>query len=316
MHWQKSPKEKLCYTLPTVKKLLEQKRKRENTSTATSSTGVSTVLSQQAPAPEQSTSTGLAGSYSDMAMVYERWAPTDVHQVSSAIQEGQYTPLGINYFSTPSTLEDYSHIQAYSPPMPPNYHTQQQVQDYPDSTIPQHYTECAVSEGASSLVPSGPLQTSIYWSSGARALDPTDSVQQVFSGQIDINKLEEARRFLRGMDYSRTTWQDDDGDTILHIYAAKGLREYAFAAAERFAEFAGLESKEHKGKTALLVAVTANHPDIVQDLLSIGAEVNASDVKGQTALHLAATYGLPRVMQVLLTFGSGLNLEACNFEGV
>ena len=51
-------------------------------------------------------------------------------------------------------------------------------------------------------------------------------------------------------------------------------------------------------QTALLVAVTANQPEIVQDLLSLGADINACDVKGQTALHLAAHYGLPVVLQV------------------
>lgn len=51
-------------------------------------------------------------------------------------------------------------------------------------------------------------------------------------------------------------------------------------------------------QTALLVAVTANQPEIVQDLLSFGADINACDVKGQTALHLAAHYGLPGVLQV------------------
>ena len=51
-------------------------------------------------------------------------------------------------------------------------------------------------------------------------------------------------------------------------------------------------------QTALLVAVTANHPEIVQDLLSLGADINACDVKGQTALHLAAHYGFPGVLQV------------------
>ena len=51
-------------------------------------------------------------------------------------------------------------------------------------------------------------------------------------------------------------------------------------------------------QTALLVAVTANQPEIVQDLLSFGTDINACDVKGQTALHLAAHYGLPRVLQV------------------
>ncbi|XP_014012444.1 NF-kappa-B inhibitor delta [Salmo salar] len=316
MHWQKSPKEKPCYTLPTVKKLLEQKRKRETSSTATTSTGVSTatVLSQQVSTPEKSTSTSVASSYSDMAVGYERWGPMNEHQPLSAIQEGPFSPMGNNYFSSPSSSMDYSHTPAYSPQMASSYNTQQ-IQDYPDTRMPQHYTECPVTEAVSSLVPSGPLQTAIFsWSSGA--LGPTEPVQQVFSGQMDVSKLEEARMFLRGMDYSRTTWQDDDGDTILHIYTAKGLREYAFAAAERLAELGRLDSKEHKGKTALLVAVTANHPEIVQDLLSLGADINACDVKGQTALHLAATYGFPRVMQVILSIGPGVNLEARNFEGL
>lgn len=35
---------------------------------------------------------------------------------------------------------------------------------------------------------------------------------------------------------------------ILHIYTAKGLREYAFAAAEKLCELGKLDSKEHKGK--------------------------------------------------------------------
>lgn len=51
-------------------------------------------------------------------------------------------------------------------------------------------------------------------------------------------------------------------------------------------------------QTALLVAVTANQPEIVRDLLSLGTDFNACDVKGQTALHLAAHYGLPGVLQV------------------
>jgi len=35
---------------------------------------------------------------------------------------------------------------------------------------------------------------------------------------------------------------------ILHIYTAKGLREYAFAAAEKLRGLGKLDSKEHKGK--------------------------------------------------------------------
>ncbi len=36
--------------------------------------------------------------------------------------------------------------------------------------------------------------------------------------------------------------------SILHIYTAKGLRECAFAAAERLRDVGRLDAKEHKGK--------------------------------------------------------------------
>lgn len=35
---------------------------------------------------------------------------------------------------------------------------------------------------------------------------------------------------------------------ILHIYTAKGYREYAFAAAEKLQELGTLDAKEHRGK--------------------------------------------------------------------
>lgn len=37
---------------------------------------------------------------------------------------------------------------------------------------------------------------------------------------------------------------------ILHIYTAKGQREYAFAAAEKLQELGSLDTKEHRGKVS------------------------------------------------------------------
>uniref|UniRef100_A0A8D0BD84 NFKB inhibitor delta n=1 Tax=Salvator merianae TaxID=96440 RepID=A0A8D0BD84_SALMN len=84
----------------------------------------------------------------------------------------------------------------------------------------------------------------------------------------------------------------------LHLVVAQGLRPLAYAAAEVLQNYGQLDVKEHRGKTPLLVAAAANQPEIVKDLIMLGADVNAVDQKGQTVLHLGATYGLPRVIEV------------------
>ncbi|KAK6467897.1 POU domain class 2-associating factor 1 isoform X2 [Huso huso] len=111
-------------------------------------------------------------------------------------------------------------------------------------------------------------------------------------------ELEEAHRTLGSMPIEKLLQEDQDRDTILHIYTAKGMREYAIVAAEKMSRLRSIDAKEHHGKTALLVAVTANHPYIAHDLIMLGADINMVDDKGQTALHLAATYGFLEVIQV------------------
>lgn len=44
-------------------------------------------------------------------------------------------------------------------------------------------------------------------------LGPDQTPQLSFGSSMDASKLEEARMLLRGMDYSRATGQDEDGDT-------------------------------------------------------------------------------------------------------
>ncbi|XP_060937681.1 NF-kappa-B inhibitor delta [Limanda limanda] len=291
MHFDKSPKEKPCCTLPTVKKLLEEKRRRESSSVspscpaASTSPGPSNTVTQLSSS-EVFTCTGASSSsYTDMAVSFEPWT------------QAPEPTLGY-YGSHPGP----SFAPAFSLAMS-EYSTQQHLPGFVDTMTPT-YQDCQMPVTDPTLAST--------WS----PLGLSQNAQMSFGSSMDVAKLAEARIMLSGMDYSRTTGQDEDGDTILHIYTAKGLRECAFAAAERLREVGKLDAKEHKGKTALLVAVTANQPDIVQDLLSLGTDINACDVNGQTALHLAVHYGFPEVLQAVLSSRPAANLEACNFDGM
>ncbi|XP_073426560.1 NF-kappa-B inhibitor delta isoform X1 [Dendrobates tinctorius] len=131
-------------------------------------------------------------------------------------------------------------------------------------------------------------------------------------------ELEEARSQIQSISPEQLLNHDEDGDTILHLYTARGLRYQSYAVAERFFQYGQLDAKEHNGKSPLLVAVAANQPEIVYDLLTLGADVNASDRKGQTALHVAGTYGLSDVLRMFLPLQQQRNIdvEARNYDGL
>ncbi|MGH0165906.1 UNVERIFIED_CONTAM: hypothetical protein FKN15_073296 [Acipenser sinensis] len=227
-------------------------------------------------------------------------------------QSQQSPPTQQNYYPQ----EEYFH---YSPPTPGTYPPMSSSFG-PVQTPPEllHFDEHVSSPLAAMALPQA---SSFHWPQQTGGQCQGTSGIHLFGAsamQMDGGQLEAARMFIQRLDISKKVWQDEDGDTILHIYTAKGLREFAYAAAEHLRELGKLDSKEHKGKTPLLVAVTANQPAIVQDLISLGADVNACDIKGQTALHLAATYGFPAVMQAVLYGGLSMpvDLEIRNFEGL
>uniref|UniRef100_F7H6U2 NFKB inhibitor delta n=1 Tax=Callithrix jacchus TaxID=9483 RepID=F7H6U2_CALJA len=137
-----------------------------------------------------------------------------------------------------------------------------------------------------------------------------------FPSVVPGPSLEAARAHMLALGPQQLLAQDEEGDTLLHLFAARGLRWAAYAAAEVLQVYRRLDIREHKGKTPLLVAAAANQPLIVEDLLNLGAEPNTTDHQGRSVLHVAATYGLPGVLLAVLNSGVQVDLEARDFEGL
>eukprot|EP00079_Xenopus_tropicalis_P028096 XP_012822781.1 PREDICTED: NF-kappa-B inhibitor delta [Xenopus tropicalis] len=132
------------------------------------------------------------------------------------------------------------------------------------------------------------------------------------------NSEPEPRSEIQNLSPDQLLIRDEDGDTILHLYVARGLRCLSYAVAERYLQYGQLDTREHNGKSPLLVAAAANQPEIVYDLIMLGADVNASDWKGQTVLHVAATYGFSDVLRVLVSLQRQQNcdVESRNYDGL
>lgn len=70
------------------------------------------------------------------------------------------------------------------------------------------------------------------------------------------------------------------------------------------------EKSTHRADTPLHRAVQGGHADVVDCLLSAGADLEAQDVEGRTALHEAAYLGFTEIAKTLIAHGANVNAVA------
>jgi hypothetical protein len=86
------------------------------------------------------------------------------------------------------------------------------------------------------------------------------------------------------------THQDREGWDALAHGAVRGLVHYC----RYLLQFAHVpvDTKDQNGRTALMKAAAHGYVEVVDLLLSVGANVSSKDSKGQSALHFATLYAL------------------------
>ncbi|XP_023265113.1 B-cell lymphoma 3 protein isoform X1 [Seriola lalandi dorsalis] len=114
------------------------------------------------------------------------------------------------------------------------------------------------------------------------------------------------------------THQDEDGDTALHIAVVQGQLAtvctliHLLVWARR-----GVDIYNNLRQTPLHLAVITQQADMVDVLLSAGADPAALDRNGQTALHLCCEYNQCECISVVLSQSSSSTcLESRNYEGL
>nr|XP_006116852.1 NF-kappa-B inhibitor zeta isoform X1 [Pelodiscus sinensis] len=133
-------------------------------------------------------------------------------------------------------------------------------------------------------------------------------------------QVEQEENKLANISQEQILTKDCDGDTFLHIAVAQGRRALSYVLARKMVALQMLDIKEHNGQSAFQVAVAANQHLIVQDLVSLGAQVNTTDCWGRTPLHVCAEKGHSQVLQAIQKGAIGssqyVDLEATNYDGL
>jgi ankyrin repeat protein len=135
-------------------------------------------------------------------------------------------------------------------------------------------------------------------------------------GQTLIRAVEEKnlprvqKLLAKGIDVNKA---DQRGWTALTLAAKEGHVEIVRALLAT----PGIDVNvklSRSGMTALMFAATFDRPEVVQELLNRGANVNEVDNEGRTALMWAATMGHAEVVRALLAT-PGINVNAKNNQG-
>ncbi|XP_013420915.1 uncharacterized protein LOC106181160 [Lingula anatina] len=141
-------------------------------------------------------------------------------------------------------------------------------------------------------------------------------------------KLLIARRCVANMKSAEITAQDEDGDTYLHIAVCQKDPHLVKALLERITREDTLQvvmnMKNKMDQTALYLATVTRQPQVVEMLLSQGADPNlqarivtngTKSLESRGPLHVAAGCGDLATIQILLR-NQWLNLDAKNSEGL
>ncbi|OPJ66712.1 NF-kappa-B inhibitor zeta isoform X4 [Patagioenas fasciata] len=255
----------------------------------------------------------LSQSYpSDASLEYRPFAASDqspgYQQNTFESHELQYCPPQ----SFSSLLNDSEGSEGISAPLQPltSAHQQADVSPHAPNFSLVSNNVCGSLERSVSL---STLNVSLPDQNVARST--TQLGKSFFQWQVE---QEESK--LANISQDQFLAKDSDGDTFLHIAVAQGRRALSYVLARKMAAMHMLDIKEHNGQSAFQVAVAANQHLIVQDLVSLGAQVNTTDCWGRTPLHVCAEKGHAQVLQAIQKGAMGSNqyvdLEATNYDGL
>uniref|UniRef100_A0A7N2R224 Uncharacterized protein n=1 Tax=Quercus lobata TaxID=97700 RepID=A0A7N2R224_QUELO len=109
--------------------------------------------------------------------------------------------------------------------------------------------------------------------------------------------------------------RNEDGRSLLHVAVSSSHPEVVKVLSAIDESASVINSADEEGWAPLHSAASIGNLEIVEVLLSRGADINMKTDGGRTALHYAASKGWMKIAEILISQGAKINLKdkACNF---
>ncbi|KAF2539806.1 hypothetical protein F2Q68_00020394 [Brassica cretica] len=104
------------------------------------------------------------------------------------------------------------------------------------------------------------------------------------------------------------SFRNEDGRSLLHVSASFGHSQIVKLLSSVDESKTVINSKDDEGWAPLHSATSIGKAELVEILLTRGADVNVKNNGGRTALHYAASKGWLEIAQLLLTHGAKINI--------
>ncbi|XP_075104124.1 uncharacterized protein LOC107778106 isoform X1 [Nicotiana tabacum] len=103
--------------------------------------------------------------------------------------------------------------------------------------------------------------------------------------------------------------RNEDVRSLLHVAVSSAHAQVVKILAAADPSASGINSGDEEGWVPLHSATSSGNVEIVEILLSRGADVNLKNDGGRTALHYAASKGRVKIAELLISHGAKINAK-------
>ncbi|HOW50720.1 MAG TPA: ankyrin repeat domain-containing protein [bacterium] len=143
----------------------------------------------------------------------------------------------------------------------------------------------------------------LVWGCGDGKSEIQKKIEAEAVKQAEMKKAEEAKKAATAEDAKKKKYMDEDAKPLPPILEAATKKDWG-KAKELLSTGTGVDTKDERGRTILMLAAAQNNQEIFDMLIAKNADPNAKSLEGETPLLMAAKAGNKAMVDFLVEKGA------------